>query len=147
MFELLATTGLLSPLFFFFLLCFDKFIIVKIFTITVQFILCIILLTNNFYKKHFLWKRMKYEEIHELNFYPVYEIYPINNSSGFLDHLVVNSLKDKKFSIIKTEQFSKKCLDNYYINSENECPITQIYIEYEKSSLYNSFHELIIKEP
>ena len=101
---------------------------------------------------------MKYEAIHELSFYPVYEIYSINNRNDSINnrsdsiykrngYLVINSLEDKKFSIIKTEKFSKKCLENYYINSEYECPITQIYLENEKSYIYSSFHEVIIKEP
>ena len=88
---------------------------------------------------------MNYETVHELSFYPVYEIYLKNNGTKIYDYLGVKSLEDKKFSLIKTEQYSKKCLENYYINSEFECPITQIYLESEKSYNYSSFHEIIIK--
>ena len=119
----------------------------KIVMIIIQFIFCVVLLVTNFDKKHFLLKGIKYEAIHELPFNPVYEIYLENKGIGIYDYLVVNTLNDRKFSLIKTEKYSKKCLDNYYINSELECPITQIYLENEKSYIYSSFHELIIKGP
>ena len=147
MIELLFTTLVLLSCFLFLLFFLDKFIMIKIIMIISQLILCIILLTNNFYKKHYLWNGIKYQYIHELSFNPVYEIYPINNSIGFFDHFNSKTLKDRTFSLIGTELYSKKCLNNYYINSELECPITQIYLEYEKSYKYYSFHELIINQP
>ena len=55
-----------------------------------------------------------------------------NNDIGIDDYLDVKSLEDRKFSLIKTEKYSKKCLVNYYINSELQCPITQIYVEKRK---------------
>ena len=93
--ELLITILVLLPCFLF-LFCFsDIFIMIKIPMIITQFILCIILLSNNFYKKHSLWTKInKYEAIQELSFYPVYEIYPVNNSDGFFSHFNVSFLKE-----------------------------------------------------
>ena len=124
MLELLATTAVLFLFFFFLFFFFEKFIIMKIIIIIIQFILYIVLLTNTFYKKQFLWKGMKYETVYELSFNPVYEIKLESNDNGKNNYLVINTLNDRKYSLIKTEKYSKKCLENYYINSELECPIT-----------------------
>ena len=134
MIELLYTSLLIFGLFLIFVFCFPVFNPIKIFMLAAQLILCFILFSNNFYKKHSLWKEQSYINIHEVPYYPIKSI----DLTSYKE-LSFEKLKDKKFSIIRTEQYSNECLENYFIAS-NECPITNIIIEdriYEKYENYS----------
>ena len=139
MLELLYT--FLSLFVFFSLLFFllPSFQIVKQIIIIGQIIICSIFLSNNFYKKHILWKNNDNAFVHTLNFSPIIDFYLSNNT------VIVENLKDYNYSIISTKNYYFKCRDNFYINS-NICPITHIIIENKKSEKYNNYIELKISE-
>ena len=145
MLELLLALAILFP-FVFFIFCLEKFIMIKLPIIIIQLIFCCILLfSNNYYKKHELWKNGKYELIHELPFSPICELTVYYGKGGSFDYLGVYTLYDRTYSLNKTGNYTKKCLDNYYIDYNNICPITQIYLYKPQSFEYSSFHELIIR--
>ena len=105
--------------------------------LTAQFILSIILLTNNFYKKHSLYKEPKIKYVHNLNFYPILTLYGEFYYGRF--HISYDRMKIKEFSLIKSEKFSTKCLENYYIYTNETCPITEIKITNRKFNEYNNY--------
>ena len=46
---------------------------------------------------------------------------------------------DTEFSLIKTDEYSLQCLEHYYINKSNYCPITDIKIEKEYTNDYSNY--------
>ena len=139
MLELLYTSLLLFCIFiilFFILPCFQ---LVKYIIVLSQLIICFILFSNNFYKKHILWKNNYYAFVHTLNSSPIINLYLSN------DTLYSENLKDFNYSIILTKDYFFKCRENFYINSDI-CPISNIIIENQKNKEYNNYIELKISE-
>ena len=99
-----------------------------------QFIIFIILTFNNKYKNHYLWKNTKLEPIQELP-YPIITDINMKHLSKDLNDLNITTIY-QNFSIIKTEEYSKECLLNYFIKEDEICPITDIIISY---NIYKEF--------
>ena len=78
---------------------------------------------SSLFKKYY-----EYNSIHEIQFYPIKNLNSTTYWNGTFLGLSYNLLYDKSYRIYKTKEFSKECLENYYINSSHECPITQIKI-------------------
>ena len=137
MIELLFSSLVLFAFFISFFLIFSKFFPIQLMILTAQFILSIILLTNNFYKKHSLYKEPKIKYVHNLNFYPILSLYGEFYYGRF--HISYDRMKIKEFSLIKSEKFSTKCLENYYIYTNETCPIKEIKITNRKFNEYNNY--------
>ena len=122
MIELLYTTlvlfGFFLPFFFFF----PTFQPMKIFMIFFQLIFSIILLSKNFYKKHSLYDMPKFNPIHSLDFEPIKSLYLTDYENGIIKNINYDTLSNTEFSLIKTDKFKLKCLENYYINMKESCP-------------------------
>ena len=131
MIELLYTTIVLFVVFIPLYYYFQKFKSMKMFLVLFQFLLAIILLSNNFYKKHSLYDLPKINYIQKTDFKPI---------KFFLNGDSYETLTNTEFSIIKTEKYSKKCIENYYIENDNPCPVTDIaFIEEQNDNcvVYN----------
>ena len=103
------------------------------FLVLFQFLLAIILLSNNFYKKHSLYDLPRINYIQKTDFKPIKSF-----SNGY--YYSYDTLTNTEFSIIKTEKYSKKCIENYYIENDNPCPVTDItFIEEQNDNciVYN----------
>ena len=118
MIELLYTTIVLFVVFIPLYYYFQKFKSMKMFLVLFQFLLAIILLSNNFYKNHSLYDLPKINYIQKTDFKPIESF--SNRCCSF------ETLSNTEFSIIKTEKYSKKCIENYYIENNNPCPVTDI---------------------
>ena len=133
MIELLYTTLVLLIIFIPIFFLFKMFQPIQIIMLVFQLLLCIILLSNNFYKKHSLYDLPKFNFIQDTNFEPIKSLYESYYENGTLKNINFETLSNTKFSLIKTEKFSTKCLENYYIEKDISCPITDIKIEKEKN--------------
>ena len=49
------------------------------------------------------------------------------------------TMNDREFSLIKTEQFPNQCLEHYFIRKNESCPITDIKLENVKSNEYQNY--------
>ena len=116
---------------------FPSFQIVKYIIITTELIICFILFSNNFYKKHILWKENEYSFVHKLPFKPIIDINLNHNS------LELKTLDDSSFSTIMTRNYTKKCKEHFFIKSQI-CPITHIIIENDNSNNYDNYTEIKI---
>jgi len=136
MIELLYTTLVLFGFFFPLFLIFPIFKFMKLVILSFQLILSFILLSKNFYKKHSLYNSPKFQNIQSTDFYPIKDLYKIRNEISF------NITTYNKFSLIKTEIYSKQCLKNYFIQEKEFCPITDIILEKTKSDIYKNYIQL-----
>ena len=119
---------------------FSSFHYLRIIFYILQFIIFCIITFNSKYKNHYLWENTEFEPIQVLS-YPIItdiqmKLYP---SKYLYDLNISNSYQ--KFSIIKTEVFSKECLLNYYIKENEICPITDIIIN-DKVKNYTDYSVL-----
>ena len=141
MIELLYTTLVVFSLFFpLFLIC-NKFKYMGIFITISQLIISFILLSNNFYKKHPLYKIPKFQSIQQLDFYPIKELFETNFVNGDID-INFDTIKTNKFSLIKSNKYSKQCLENYFIESNEDCPITDIIFEKKRNNIYQNYIQI-----
>ena len=142
MIELLYTTLVVFAFFFpFFLMC-NKFKYMSVFIIFSQLIISFILLSKNFYKKHSLYKIQKFQSIQQLNFYPIKSLYETYYENGEFDDINFDTIETNKFSLIKSDKYSKKCLEHYFIHSNEICPITEIIFEKTKSNIYHHYIQI-----
>ena len=125
----------LVPIFF----LFPGFQPMQIIMAIFQLNLGIILLSNNFYKKHSLYDLPKFNFIQDTNFKPIKTLNETFYENGTLKNIIFETLSNTEFSLIKTEKFSTKCLENYYIEKNNSCPITDIKLEKEKNEKYPNY--------
>ena len=145
MIELLYTTLVVFSLFFpLFLIC-NKFKYMGIFITISQLIISFILLSNNFYKKHPLYKIPKFQPIQQLDFYPIKELFETNFVNGDID-INFDTIKTNKFSLIKSNKYSKQCLENYFIESNEACPITDIIFEKNRNKIYQNYIQIYDNE-
>jgi len=138
MIELFYTTIVLFAFFFpFFLLC-NKFKYVNVMIIFSQLTISFILLSKNFYKKHSLYQIPKFQSIQQLNFYPIKSLYKTYYGNGEFNDIYFDTIKTNKFSLIKSDKYSKQCLEHYFIQSNEVCPITEVVFEKTKSNKYQN---------
>ena len=111
--------------------------------IVVQLILCFVLFSNNYYKKHSLWKEQEFQPIHKLPYSPLVNIsyrYPDSYSIYYDDFIYIKG--SKIYSINQTNDFSKECFQNFFINEFGECPITDIIVEDKQIDSYKDYVEV-----
>ena len=84
----------------------------KAFLIFFQFILFIILISDNFYKDQSLYEENKFKYIQNIDFNPIKSLYKVYYENGSLVDINYETLQNTNFSIIKTEKYSKQCLNN-----------------------------------
>ena len=139
MLELLYTSLFIFGFYFFIFMCCPVFNPIKITMFAAQLILCITLLSKNFYKKHSLWEEPDFINIHEVPYYPIKSI-----NLKYNEELSIEKMYDSEFSIIKTEEYSKECLENYFIKSYEECPITNIILDNKINEKYENYTRLMV---
>ena len=125
----------------FFLIC-NKFKYMVISIIISQLIISFILLSNNFYKNHILYKGQKFQIIQQLDFYPIKSLYKTYYENGEFNDINFDTIKTNKFSLIKSNRYSKQCLENYFIESNEACPITDIIFEKNMNDVYQNYIQI-----
>ena len=130
------------PTAFFF---FFNYQIIKLVMLASQLIIWIILCFNVFYKKHHLWNEEEIQYIHSTPFLPIKNLIPKYNNEGIFEYLNYE-LSDGIFSINQTDEYSKECLENYFIKNTDECPLTHIILENGKSYEYKNYTEIKISD-
>ena len=105
-----------------------------------QFIIFCVLSFDNRYKNHFLWENINYEQIH-VTPYPVIKELDVFYIDDWEADITYQS-EYQNFSIIETEEYSKECLNNYFIKENDICPITDIIrISYDNyNNYYNKYN-------
>ena len=129
-----VTFSVIVGFFFLFYLMLPNFKYMKSLIVTFQLIISFILLSKNFYKKHSLYNSPKFEYIQDINFYPIKSIYKTFDENGDFNNIGFDTMNINKFSLIKTQKYSTQCLDHYFIQANENCPITDIKLEEEKKS-------------
>jgi len=132
MIELVYTTLTIFGFFLIIFFLFPEFQQMKTVLIFFQLIISIILLSNNFYKRHNLYEMEKYNNIQNLNFEPIISLNETYYDNGTFKDIIYATSPYTEYSFVKTEKFSVKCLDNYFIESNYICPITDIQLKKEK---------------
>lgn len=96
------------------------------------------------YKRTDIWKNPDgLQQLHKTPYFPISNlknIYNSNDPSKIVDIEKVNGV----FSIFRDKEYSKGCLNNYFIKKEDECPITDIILEKQKVSTHEDYQELEI---
>ena len=105
--------------------------------------LLIILISQNQYKKHYLWDEPDFNSIHELPYPPINNINVIYDSDANITDIKVN-YSNKAYSLIETKDYSKKCINNFYIPQSEICPITDIIVEYSNYNTYSDYERIEI---
>jgi len=142
MIELLYALIIVFGFSLFFYFIFPTFQYMKIYFYLFQLFLWILLMTLNQYKNHYLWGEPDFNPIQELPYPPINHIDIIKDNEQVSDIKVTYS--NKAYSLIKTEEYSKQCIDNYFIPQSETCPITEIIVEYSDSDLYSDYEKLEI---
>ena len=141
MLELFLTTLVIFLFFMIFFYFLSLFKMMQYILFLFQFIVCLILLSNNFYKEHILWKEEEPIMIKNLSFEPLSNIEPIYNSDHTFSKFSYSHISGD-FSLEKTEYYYNECLENYFVSS-SICPITDIIIE-DKRSNHENYNEIKI---
>ena len=140
MIELLYTFLVLFGIFFpFFLAC--AFQVTKIIFIFFQLILSFILLSKNFYRKHDLFNSPRFHYLQSTNFNPIISICDTYYKNGTFAKIKIVT-KSNEFSLIETEKYKTQCSENYFVESIESCPITDIKLQNEKNNLYENYIEI-----
>ena len=84
----------------------------------------------------------EYYSIQKTIFLPIKNIKGIFDTNNDLTNLDFRTTEGI-FSIVKNDEYSKECLQNYYIKQSSECPITDIILEKEKVSHKGYFEQKI----
>ena len=142
MIELLYTTLVLFCFSFPFFFIFQHFKPMKFGLIIFQLIISVILLTNNFYKKHSLYKSPNFTFILDTDFFPINSLNKTYYENGTFKNISYDILKKSKFSLIKTSKYSTKCLENYYIDNDKSCPITDIKLGNKEDNIYENYIQI-----
>ena len=147
MIELLYTTLVLFGFFIPVFLMLPNFSIMKLIFVFFQFILFIILLSNNFYKKLSLYKGEQFKFIQNTGFLPINSLYKSSSYNNFVNPTIYfGTMSSSEFSLIKTEKFSTQCLENYWIQSDESCPITDIYLGNKNDNKYQNYIKITENE-
>ena len=144
MIELLYITLILFGGFLPFFLIFPKFKYLKIFILSILFVICCLISykfqVHCYFNTNNLCKRKKLENIQRLDNDPINLLnattfYP----NGTVKNIDCEFMNDKNFSLIRTENYSIQCLENYYIRDNLSCPITDIKLSNKNISEYQHF--------
>ena len=127
--ELCVTFLVFVGLFSFCYILLPNFKTMKTIIIFCQLIISFILLSKNFYKKHSLYKSPKFQYIQSTEFYPIKTLFKELYENGKFKNIKFDRVSYREFSLIKTQKYSKQCLEHYFIQKNNECPITDIKLE------------------
>jgi len=146
MIELLYTTLTLFGVFLIMFFLFPTFKSMKIIIVFFQLIVSIILLFNVFYKKHSLYELPKFEYIQKTDFAPIKSLYETFDENGEFKDIKFETLSNTEFSFIKTQKYSQKCLENYYLEKNVICPITDIKLEEEPNDKYSNYNQIQISD-
>ena len=134
--EFLYTTLVLFPFFFIGFLVSPVFKYMKMIMIIIQLIFSFILVSKNFYKKHSLYSAPRVKYIQSLDFYPINYIYKTNSINGTFINISYDTMSNNKFSLIQTKKYSTQCLEYYFIQKNEACPITDIKFDNKFSKIY-----------
>ena len=110
--------------------------------IIIQIIFSAILASNNFYRKHSLYSAPPVQYIQSTSFYPIKSFYPYYDSNREFVNISYNTKDDNKFSLIQTEKYSTQCLEHYFIEKGEICPITDIKFETEMNNIYQKYIQI-----
>ena len=139
MIELLYITLILFGGFLPFFFIFSKFKYLKIFILSILFVVYILISykfkIHCYFNNNNLCDRKKLENSYKLDDYPINLLYK-NDISKKIEFKVMN---DKTFSLIRTENYSIQCLENYYIRDNLSCPITDIKLSNKNNSEYQNY--------
>ena len=133
MIELLYAVLIVLPVSIIFFCLFFDFQFLKIYFYPFHFFLWILLMSLKPYKKHYLWNEPDFNPIQELPYPPINDINIIYDSNNQVNDIKV-SYSNKVYSLIETNEYSKKCINNYFIPQSEACPITDIIVEYSNSN-------------
>ena len=133
MIELLYAVLIVLPVSIIFFCLFFDFQFLKIYFYPFHFFLWILLMSLKPYKKHYLWNEPDFNPIQELPYPPINDINIIYDSNNQVNDIKV-SYSNKVYSLIETNEYSKKCINNYFISQSEACPITDIIVEYSNSN-------------
>ena len=143
MIELLYAVIIVLGISIVFYFIFPTFQYLKIYFYPFQLLIWIILISQNQYKKHYLWDEPDFNSIHELPYPPINNINVIYDSDANITDIKVN-YSNKAYSLIETKDYSKKCINNFYIPQSEICPITDIIVEYSNYNTYSDYERIEI---
>ena len=143
MIELLYAVIIVFGVSLFFYFIFPTVQYMKIYLYSFQLLLWILLMSLNQYKNHYLWDEPDFSPIHELPYPPINDIKIIYDDNSHVSDIQVG-YSNKVFSLIETEEYSKRCIDNYFIPQSETCPITNIIIEYSDLSIHSDYERIEI---
>jgi len=143
---LISTVGMIIIFFFpFFLIKYMK--IFKLLMVFINFCLILALISNiQSFKDLDVWKFP--EEFHPIQktiFLPIKSIKGIYDSNSNLINLDFGKT-DGIFSIVKTNEYSKECLHNYFIKQTSDCPMTDIILEKTQVNTHDNYIEQKISD-
>ena len=97
------------------------------------------------YQKHYLWSYEDeyYIQVHSTPFKPISEINILYENENF-KNITVDTIDYITFSIKKDEEYTKECLENFFIPNSEMCPITDIILKNEQTDEYKNYNEKII---
>jgi len=124
-----------TSLLFYFI--FATFQYMKIYFYSFQLFIWILLVSLNQYKNHYLWDEPDFNPIQELPYSPINDINIIGSD-------IKVTYSNKVYSLIKTEEYSKKCINNYFVSQSETCPITDIIVAYSDSDIYSDYERIEI---
>ena len=117
---------------------FPTFQYMKIYLYSFQVLIWILLISLNQHKNHYLWDEPDFNSIQELPYPPINNINIIYDSNSHAIDIKV-TYSNKVYSLIETEKYSKKCINNYYIPQSETCPITDIIVKNYDSDKYSDY--------
>ena len=141
MIELLYTTSALLVVIFPFFFLFKEFKPLKLALIFFQFILSVIFLSDNFYKDQSLYKDPNFNNIQSTDFKPIISLYETIDDDGFKT-ISFDTMDNPEFSLTKTQQYSIKCFENYYITTIETCPINDIKLGNKNDKIYDDYIQI-----
>ena len=141
MIELLYTTSALLVFIFPFFFLFKEFKPLKLGLVFFQFILSVILLSDNFYKDQSLYEDPNFNNIQSTDFKPIISLYKTIDEDGF-EIISFDTMSSSEFSLIKTQKYSIKCFEYYYITKDGSCPINDIQLGDKSDKIYNDYIQI-----
>ena len=139
MLEFFYPTAIIFVPFIILFLIIPAFKYVKIIMIFIQLIFSFILASNNFIKKHSLYSGSRIQYIQSTDFYPIKSLNKTIDEDGKFQNISFDKMVNNKFSIIKTKKYSVQCLENYFIEKDEVCPITDIKFYDKPNNIYNDY--------
>jgi len=139
MLEFFYPTAIIFVPFIILFLIIPAFKYVKIIMIFIQLIFSFILASNNFIKKHSLYSGPRIQYIQSTDFFPIKSLNKTIDEDGIFQNISFDKMISNKFSIIKTKKYSVQCLENYFIEKDEVCPITDIKFYDKPNNIYNDY--------